>query len=164
MNARLSLALTIVLVLAALPVAAYHDGYSYAPYGDYTQEYERSRTSESVSSRESESESSSSSYGGRRYYSSADNYNYGRSRDFSFSRTSDYERESTSTNYGYPYGQYARGSSRYDYPSYDVNTGDYRDYRPFSDSYAMGFTSPYYDPYRYSRVGAYASRYRPYGY
>lgn len=162
MNTRLLLAPAVLFVLAAFPAAAAHD--LYAPYGDYGHSYERSRTSESVTAHESEHHSSSSDYGGRRYYHSTDRYDYGRSRDFSFSRTSEYEREGHHANYGYPYGYYGRGGSRYSYPYYDVGTSYGRDYRPFSDYYSMSFNSPYYDPYQYSRVGAYESRYLPYGY
>ncbi len=163
MNAfRLSM-LAVVAVLLAFPVAASH-GYV-MPYGGFGSEYERSRTSESVTVHESESYSSSSDYGGYRNYHSSDNYDYGRSRDFSFSRTEDYERESSYGSHGYrPYGDYVRGYSSYSYPYYDVGTSYGVDYRPFSDYYSMSRNSPYYDPYRYSRVGAYESRYLPYGY
>ncbi len=151
---RLS-ALAILMVLAAFNAAAYHA----VPYGDYGHEYTRSRTSEQVSMHESEHESSWSDYGGSRYYHNTDRYDYGRSRDFSFSRTSEYENE---RNYG-NYGRYARDFIDYEYPYVDVGMNYGRDYRPYHDYYEMSFTSPYYNP-RYSRVGAYASRYLPYGY
>jgi hypothetical protein len=161
MNAFRLVALALLLALAAASVSAYH----YAPYGGSSYSYERSHTSESVTSRESEYQSSSSGSCGWRYCHSTGSYDYGRSREFSFSRSSDYERETASNNYGYmPYGSYSRGYSNYEYPYYDVGTSYGTDYRPFSEYYHLGFTSPYYDPYRYSRVGAYASNYRPYGY
>lgn len=163
MNARLLLALALAFVLAAVPAAAYH-GYV-APYGGASYSYVRTHSTESVTSRESEYHRSYDDYGGWRYRHSRGSYDYGRSRDFTFSRSFDYVREQSSSNYGYaPYGYYDRGSSAYVYPYDDFVTSYGRDYRPFSEYYHLSFTSPYYDPYRYSRVGAYASRYMPYGY
>lgn len=162
MNTKTLFALILGFVLALTPVAAYHYD-SYQPYGSYSQDYTRSYTTESVTSQESEYHRSSSGCG-YRYCHSTGNYDYGRSRSFSFSRTNDYEH--SSTNYGYrgaPYSNYGRSYSSYNYPYYNVNSGDYEDYRPFSDSYHLSHTSPYYNPYRYSSVGAY-SGYRPYGY
>lgn len=151
--------LAIVMILAAFNAAASHG--SYLPYGDYGHEYTRSRTSESMTSHES----SWSDYGGSRYYHNTDHYDYGRSRDFTFSRTSDYENERHYSNAGgYPSGAYARDSIDYTYPYDDAGTNYGRDYRPYHDYYEMSFTSPYYNPSRYSRVGAYTSRYLPYGY
>ncbi len=163
MNAFRLFALTLVMILTSFNAAASHG--SYLPYGDAGHEYTRSRTSESVTSHESEHESSWNDYGGNRQYHNTDHYDYGRSRDFTFSRTSDYESERHYSNAGsYSSGYASRDSVDYTYPYYDVNAGDYRDYRPYHDYYEMSFTSPYYNPYQYSRVGAYASRYLPYGY
>jgi hypothetical protein len=149
----------IVMLVAAFSASAYHYDY-YAPYGA-SSSYERSHTSESVTSHESEYQSSSSSYGYpySRHYHNTNSYNYGRSRDFSFSRTEDYERSTSNANYG----SYARGYGAYAYPYVDVGTSYGRDYRPYHDYYEISQTSPYYNPARYSRVGAY-SGYLPYGY
>lgn len=163
MKATQLTALIFALALAAMPASAYHD--FYAPYGDTSSSYSRSYSAENVNVRESEYGSSTT---GGRYYHNIGNYNYGRSREFSFSRVSESEHSSQSTSYGarypyYGYDNYGRDNSNYYYPRYDPVENDYYDYRPFSDSYEMGFTSPYYNPYQYSRVGAYAG-YQPYGY
>jgi hypothetical protein len=156
-----ALGILALLVLAATSVTAYH--YDYAPYGGFSTDYAHSRSSESVTSHESEYQSSSYGGCGWRYCHSRDSYNYGRSRDFSFSRTTDYEHASTSSNFGYPAYSYGRDYGSYQYPYYSPGTDYPRDYRPYHNYYEMSFTSPYYNPYRYSRVGAY-SGYRPYGY
>lgn len=151
----------VLIILSSFTVFAY--GYAYFPYGDYTQDYSHSYTTEQVSVRESERESSSNNYAGR-YYQSTDNYDYGRSRDFAFSRTSDYESTNRAVNAAdYPARLYARDYSTYSYPYYDAGTEYGRNYRPYYDSYETRITSPYENPYRYSRTGAYM-KYLPYGY
>jgi len=162
MKALRLLALVFVAILASYTAAAYHYDY-YPSYGTYDNEYTRSRSSESVSSRESEWHRSSYGGCGWSYCHSRDTYDYGRNREFSFSRTTDYENERHSSSAGYPQYGYGRGYSTYSYPYSDVGTSYGRDYRPYHDDYEMSFTSPYYNPYQYSRVGAY-SGYRPYGY
>ena len=141
---------------------------SAAPYfgGSYGSEYTRSSSTEQVSVSESEYHRSTNNACGYGYCHSTGSYDYGRSRDFSFSRSENYEnsRSYVNSNYGgYPTGYATYGNSRYQYPYYDVGTSYGRDYRPFSEYYTQSRNSPYYNPYQYSRVGAY-SGYRPYGY
>ncbi len=163
-------ALFVALVLSAFSVSAhvyvddYYDYHGRTYYDGYSSDYSRSSSSESVSVRESEYEHSSQNYGGWRSSRVSDHYDYGRSREFAFSRSSKYESSTRNYDSGHPAGHYKYGYLDYYYPYYDVGTYYGYDYRPYSDDYELGFTSPYYNPYRYSRVGAYASRYLPYGY
>ncbi|MEM2915878.1 MAG: hypothetical protein QXT19_00760 [Candidatus Woesearchaeota archaeon] len=158
------------LILASFSVSAhlyvldYYDYYGRPYYDGYTSDYFRSSSSESVSIRESEYEHSLQNYGSWRGSRVSDHYDYGRSREFAFSRSSEYESSTRTYDGGYPVWRYSYGYTDYSYPYYDVGTYYGYDYRPYSDDYELSYTSPYYNPYRYSRVGKYASRYRPYGY
>ena len=157
MNKLRFVALVLALILASVSATAYH----YTQYGSNTYESERSYSTESVNSYESEYHRSTSGCG-YRYCHSIGSYDYGRTRSFSFSRTESYESERSTSNYNYPsyYGNY--GYYDYNYPYYDVGTYYGSDYRPYDDYYSIRY-SPYHAN-QYSRVGAYASRYNPYGY
>jgi len=169
MKAKRIAAVIVALILASFGVSAHFYAYDYYDVPRYgstvSSDYSYSRNSESVSVRESESEHSSSSGRAGSYRYATDHYDYGRSREYEFSRESVTESASTSRYYGhgYPFSRYYYDGIDYRYPYYDVGTNYGYDYRPFSDYYEYGPTSPYYDPYRYSRR-AYSSRYLPYGY
>lgn len=163
------IAVVVALVLASFSVSAHFYAYDYYDvplYGDtFSSDYSYSRNSESVRISESESEHSSSSGRSGRYRYSTDHYDYGRSRTYEFARKSESESMSRSYDSGHrqPYVRYYYDGIYYRYPYYDVGTNYGYDYRPFSDYYSYGYTSPYYDSYKYSRVRRYSS-YVPYGY